>query len=101
VSITIRELQEQVNELRQAQGWPPISPERRLLFLTSELGEIAREVLKLSADLPPDDAEAVMERLGLELYDLIWNLCDLANLTGIDLEIAFAKKAEINRSRTW
>lgn len=41
------------------------------------------------------------ENLALEMYDVIWNLFDLANMVGIDLETAFAKKIETNRSRKW
>ena len=37
----------------------------------------------------------------MEIYDVFWNLCDLANLVGINLEEAFAQKVEVNRHRTW
>ena len=35
------------------------------------------------------------------MYDGLWNLCDLARLTGIDLEQAAAGKRRINQTRTW
>lgn len=64
----------------------------------TEVGEVAKEVLSLSWE---EDKEVVKERLGLELYDVVWNVCELANKLDIDLEKAFVQKSEINRSRTW
>ena len=37
----------------------------------------------------------------MEMYDVIWNICDLANLLSIDLEASFAAKIEINKTRKW
>ena len=45
--ITIREIQEQARELKEAQGWQSTTPEQRVLYLVSEVGEVAREVLRL------------------------------------------------------
>ena len=39
--------------------------------------------------------------IGLEMFDLIWNVCDLANKLEIDLDEAFQEKMEINRDRLW
>lgn len=35
------------------------------------------------------------------MYDVIWNLCDLANKLGINLEAAAIQKMEINKIRAW
>jgi NTP pyrophosphatase (non-canonical NTP hydrolase) len=35
----------------------------------------------------------------MEMYDVVWNLCDLANMFDIDLEESFARKVELNNSR--
>ncbi|EJQ94913.1 hypothetical protein II1_02454 [Bacillus cereus MC118] len=35
------------------------------------------------------------------MFDLIWNVCDLANKLEIDLDEAFQEKMEINRDRVW
>lgn len=73
-----------------------------MVYLTAELGEVAEETLKLSGARGPDiDREAARQALGLELYDVIWNLCDLANLAGVDLEEAFRRKVRINEDREW
>jgi NTP pyrophosphatase (non-canonical NTP hydrolase) len=37
----------------------------------------------------------------MEIYDVVWNLFDLADLAGVDLEEAFARKVDLNRSREW
>lgn len=97
----IKTLQEQVKALRDAQGWHDMSAEQTVAFLTSEMGEVAREVLKLSGAYGPVDISAVKQELGMEIYDVMWNLCDLANMLDIDLEAAFARKVEINRNRKW
>ncbi len=37
----------------------------------------------------------------MEIYDVMWNLCDLADMAGVDLERAFVKKADFNVGREW
>jgi NTP pyrophosphatase (non-canonical NTP hydrolase) len=97
----IEEIQQHVSELRASQGWRETSLEQRVVFLMSEVGEVAREVLKLSGACKEVEVEQAREKLGMEMYDVIWNICDLANLAGIDLEACFRKKADINKDRTW
>jgi len=62
---------------------------------------VAREVLRLSRAADQANADEVKADLGMEMYDLIWNVCDLANMLDIDLETAFAAKIEINKTRKW
>jgi NTP pyrophosphatase (non-canonical NTP hydrolase) len=95
----IKELQEHAKEL--AQVLPEITVEQRVLFLMTEVGEVTREVLRLSRLSDPAGADAVKTNLGMEMYDVIWNICDLANMIGIDLEQAFTAKIEINKHRIW
>ncbi len=95
----IKELQEHAKEL--AQVLPEITVEQRALFLLTEVGEVAREVLRLSRSVDQADADAIKADLGMEMYDVIWNLCDLANMVGIDLETSFAAKIAINKTRQW
>jgi NTP pyrophosphatase (non-canonical NTP hydrolase) len=97
-------LRRRVRELKAHKGFD-ITLEQRLAYLTSEVGEVAEEVLRLSrngnADVGTMDAEGVAaarERLGEEIYDVVWNLLDLA---GVDLEGAFEKKARRNEGREW
>jgi NTP pyrophosphatase (non-canonical NTP hydrolase) len=95
----IKELQEHAQEL--ALVLPECTVEQRMLFLLTEVGEVAREVLRLSRSTDQANADAIKADLGMELYDVIWNICDLANLLNIDLEASFAAKIEINKTRKW
>lgn len=96
----IRAFQEHTQELKAAQGWEDLSAEQRLVFLMQEVGEVAREVLWLAWD-PPDRLADRKDKLGMEIYDVVWNLCDLANIVGVDLQACFDKKIELNRQRRW
>jgi NTP pyrophosphatase (non-canonical NTP hydrolase) len=95
----IKELQEHAKEL--AQVLPEMTVEQRVMFLMTEVGEVTREVLRLSRSVDPAHADAIKSDLGMEMYDVIWNICDLANMLGIDLETSFAAKIEINKTRKW
>lgn len=101
--MNFRELQEHSKELIESQGWEDRSPERRLTFAVQELGEISKEVLGLIYHQDEEEEKLNARRLalGMEIYDLIWNLCDLANLMNVDLQEAAEKKMQINRSRSW
>jgi NTP pyrophosphatase (non-canonical NTP hydrolase) len=95
----IKDLQEHAKEL--AQVLPEITVEQRVLFLLTEVGEVAREVLQLSRSVDQANTDAIKADLGMEMYDVIWNICDLANMLSIDLETSFAAKIDINKTRKW
>src|SRR5690625_3980531 len=97
---TMKDLQEHVEALKQRQGWRDKSLELRALFLMSEIGEMAKELLALKW-ASAEDAERIRRRLGMEMYDVMWNLMDLAMLAEVDLDEAFATKAEVNKRRQW
>lgn len=99
MALTIRRVQEQSREV--ASLFPRTTVEQRVMFLMTEVGEVAAEALYLSGAHGPIEPEQIKQRLGLEIYDVVWNLCDLANMLGIDLEEAFARKMAINSGRTW
>ncbi len=100
--VTLKEIQDQAKEIKDEQGWKQTSPEQRVLYLVSEVGELSREVLKLTN---PNERGVNIEEsrvnLGSEIYDCVWNLCDLANIFDIDLDAAFTDKAGKNRTRKW
>ena len=97
----IKDIQDQVKQLREEQGWQDTSLEHRIVFLVSEVGELAKDVIRLAGTRGDENIEPVKENIGLEIYDIVWNLSDLANLIGVDLEEAFQKKSELNKSRNW
>ena len=98
----IKAFQEQVQEL--SQHFDTTTPERRIMYLMSELGEVVDEVIELStlsSDASDESIAEIKTRIGLEIYDVIWNAVDLANQLDIDLEAAFERKIAINKDRTW
>ena len=101
LATTIRDIQDQVEALVAAAGFEQTNLEQQLAFLVSEVGEVAREVLALSAAGDAGAAAAIKERLGMELYDVIWNACAIAALAGVDLEAGIARKVALNKTRTW
>ena len=100
--VDIKAFQAQVREL--SQHFDTTTPERRILYLISELGEVVDEVIELStlsSDASDETIAEIKARIGLEIYDVIWNAVDLANQLDIDLEAAFETKITINKNRTW
>jgi NTP pyrophosphatase (non-canonical NTP hydrolase) len=87
-----------VETLVSRHGWQT-TPQRRMAFLLGETVELAEEVLQLPADGSCDPV--LRQRLGREIYDVLWNACDLARLAGVDLLEAAADKRQVNENRTW
>ena len=105
--MTVEHPRRQVGELKAHKGFD-VTPEQRLAYPTSEVGEVADEVLRLSRNgdagvgtMGAEGVAATREKLGEEIYDVVWNLLDLADLAGVDLEDAFEKKARRNEGREW
>jgi NTP pyrophosphatase (non-canonical NTP hydrolase) len=99
--MTIGDIQQQARDLSARQGWANTTIAERVTFLIGEVQELAEEALLLAAQDSPADQAATRTRLGLEMYDVVWNLCDLANIAGVDLEAALASKHANNIQRTW
>ena len=45
------------------------------------------------------ELEATVKALGMEIYDEVWNLLDLADMAGVNLEETFGEKARLNEGR--
>ena len=99
--MTIGDIQQQARDLSSRHGWTDTTIAERVTFLIGEVQELAEEALLLAMQNDPADQAATRTRLGLEMYDVVWNLCDLANIAGVELEAAFAAKQAINAQRTW
>ena len=100
--MNIKSFQDDVKRL--SQHLDTKSPEQRILYLISEFGELADEVIELRAanpDTSPEVIKNIKKRIGLEIYDVIWNAVDLANMLDIDLEDSFKEKIAINEKRKW
>ncbi|ENQ3105081.1 MazG nucleotide pyrophosphohydrolase domain-containing protein [Bacillus sp. 491mf] len=90
----LSEFQQYVSNFSKEKGFADTTIEKRTMYLMAELGELTEAILKRNDD-------NVKREIGLEMFDVIWNVCDLANKLGINLEEAFREKMEINRGREW
>lgn len=97
----LSDLQRDVKIFSENKGFDKSTIEQRTLFLVTEVGEVIRELLHVSYHPDAENIGEIKEKMGLEMYDVIWNLCDLANKLGIDLEEASRRKMDINKTRTW
>lgn len=75
--------------------------EKRALFLGTEAGEVMKEVLKLLGNYGPEQAATAKDRLAKEMCDVIWNVCDLANMLAIQLDDPMRVMLAINKTRVW
>ncbi|MEN1936594.1 MazG nucleotide pyrophosphohydrolase domain-containing protein [Paenibacillus sp. 102] len=91
----LSEFQQYVSNFSKEKGFADTTIEKRTMYLMAELGELTEAIIKRN-----DNKDAKRE-IGLEMFDVIWNVCDLANKLEIDLEKAFQEKMEINRERVW
>lgn len=91
------EFQQYVRAFSEVKGFDTSTIEQRMLYLMTEVGELAKEVLSVSFH---PDAER-KANLGYEMYDVVWNIFDLANKLDIDLEKAFSEKKRISDLRNW
>ncbi|MDN5856337.1 MAG: MazG-like family protein [Actinomycetia bacterium] len=71
-----------------------------MVHVASEVGEVADAVLAL-CEAGEEDINAARTALGHEIFDVIWNLCALANATGVDVEDAACEKVALNADREW
>jgi NTP pyrophosphatase (non-canonical NTP hydrolase) len=95
----ISDIQRDAFELCEKHKWADRNPSQRFRYLISEVGELSRELLRLEWN--GEDPDAVKRSIAHEMYDVIWNVCDLANQLGIDLERYFEEKKNLNLKRTW
>lgn len=98
--ITLDEFTQNVIQVHEQHNWPQRSPEERMLYLISEVGELATTLIEVnnSRDNLTDDSKA---RVSEEMVDVIWNVCALAVGYGLDINAAAKEKLEVMNVRTW
>jgi len=97
--MTINEIQDHAEELCRRNDWNEKDVNQRFKYLMTEIGELSNELIKWNRN---DRAEESLKRkIGHEIFDVFWNLCDLANLLDIDLEKCGREKMELNNKRKW
>ena len=97
----IHEIQQDALDLCRRHGWTDRNPSQRFRFLISEAGELSKELLRLEWEPSAEELATIKRNIGHEMYDIVWNLCDLANQLEIDLETAFQEKRDLNDERRW
>lgn len=97
---TLTDFQKYVDQLETERGFKNQNILQKCLLLGEEIGELFKAVRKHDASLRVDENSKVGS-LEEELADVLIYLCAVANKYNIDLEQAFRKKEEKNKTRTW
>ena len=97
--MTISEIQDHVKELCKRNDWNEKDVDQRFKYLMTEIGELSDELIKLK--WKDQNKDILKRKIGHEIFDVIWNLCDLANLLEIDMEKCGREKMELNNKRVW
>ena len=93
----ISEIQKHAEDLCRKNGWLDRTPDQRFRYLISEIGELSNDLIKLNQ--PNQEVEELKQKIGHEMFDVMWNICDLANLLEIDLEKCANEKRDLNNQR--
>ena len=96
---TLINLQQYVRELEVERGFDHQTVIEKCLLLGEEVGELFKAIRK--TEKIGIDNNSKMHDVGNELADILIYLCAIANRSGIDLEIAFREKEDINKKRKW
>lgn len=78
--MNIVEFQRYVSNFSKEKRFQDTTIEERTIYTMAELGELAEVILKR------DTIQDAKREIGLEMFDVIWNVCDLANKLNVDLE---------------
>ena len=97
-SLSLREVQDQVDAWIKTHGVRYFSELTNMAVLTEEVGELARIMARRYGDQSEKPGEKELD-LGDEMADVLWVLCCLANQTGVDLTLAFKKNIEKKTQR--
>jgi NTP pyrophosphatase (non-canonical NTP hydrolase) len=96
---TIQDYQAYIAKMVKVRGFDKNTIAEEMLLFAEEFGELAKVVRKSSG--MRTDETAVHSSAEDELADVFNYLLNIANLLGVDLEVAFRKKEEKNKLRTW
>jgi len=97
---TLADYQTYVQAMCELRGWDKRTALEKMLFLTEEVGEVAKEIRKQAGQYGYATPENTDELAG-ELIDVFNYLLDIATMHDIDLETAFRKNWQKNATRVW
>lgn len=92
--------QEYVREMEIERGFDHEDALQKALLLGEEMGELFKAIRKVSKNMKIDETSKV-GTLEEEFADVFIYLCSIANRFNINLEEAFCKKEEYNKTRIW
>jgi NTP pyrophosphatase (non-canonical NTP hydrolase) len=98
-SVTLDEISEHVRVMHEQQGWPERSPQERMLYLVSEMGELSQALIGINDDAL--DEGRLKDAIGDELADIVWNVCAMAQTLKLDFNSAIRQKLVIMSRRKW
>ena len=96
-SISLAEMQRQVDEWITTIGVRYFSPLTNMAILADETGEVARIMARRYGDQSFKDGDK--DDLADELADLLWVVAAIANQSGVNLEDAFRRNIEKKTAR--
>lgn len=96
---TLSDFQTYVRELEIERGFTNEGLVDKCLLLGEEMGELFKAV-RSKTDIKMD-VTARIPNTEEEVADVFIMLCAVANRLGVDMEQAFLKKEEINKTRQW
>jgi NTP pyrophosphatase (non-canonical NTP hydrolase) len=97
--MNLTQVQLNARVLSERHGWDAEALKTRLDYLKDEMNEVLDEVNFLVKASTDEEREYIKKRLGHEMFDVIWNLAELANRFEIDLSEACQEKMAINENR--
>ena len=97
---SLEDLQLYVNEVREIRGFSNDTLKDLMILLTEEVGELAKEVRKISKMKLDIQEKSTIDVEG-ELADVLIYLLSICRYLNIDLFEAFKSKEEKNSHRVW
>ena len=98
---TLCDLQKYEDLLIKVRGFSDETAQDLMLLLTEEVGELAKEVRKVSTNIKMDVTSKKTIDVELELADVFSYVLALARFYDINLIDAFKRKEEKNMKRIW
>lgn len=99
---SLNDLQKYVNEMKEIRGFSKETPQDVMLFLTEEIGELAKEVRKSRKyKMDVNKMENMQLDIEGEIADVFIYILSMCRVMNIDLLEAFKDKEARNCKREW
>lgn len=97
---SLKDIQLYVNKMINERGFQSETPQDVMLFLTEEIGELAKEIRK-ARNFQLDINKSKEPDVSGEIADVFIYILSMCRVMNIDLFEAFKEKEEKNMKRTW